>query len=728
MSSFNPEEFTKTILEEESRREEEHQDPPKIILPDDLLPGVGEPSMSLKEGLRIGGTATVIVLGLTSFVQMLDQSGFAILSPDIQRTFRVSNTVIAVIGSAFGFLYLLGSVPISSVADRLPRTKVASVCLLVWSAIMICTGFVQNAFALFLARMGSGLGQSYSTPVNGPLLVDTYPIEARGRIFSVAFGFQIAGLAIGPLAIGALASAFAPTTGWRWVFIIIGLLAAPIAVVTRFLKEPKRGQYEMEAVIGQTEEAKAGPPISLGIAFARLRKIKSFYFFLLGMAALGFALFTVPVYLNIILLHVFHLDVWKRGLVGTLDVLPGLILIGLVGRGSDRLFRRSPPLALIFMGSLVATFGLSICIAMFMPNLVLFVVFLALGTSLANCGFAILPATLSSIIPYRLRSRGFAMIGVYIFLFGAFFGAIITGLLSKTLGTRHAVALVVLVASAVGGALMSYGTRYVRGDISLVVEELQEEQSENRRLSAMEAADIPVLQVRNLDFSYGRVQILFDINFEIARGEVLALLGTNGAGKSTLLRVISGLGVPDRGVVRLNGQSITLAEPELRVKVGIVQLRGGSGTFPPLSVDENLMMACYLLSTEDAAERVQRVFQLFPELMKLRSSPAGNLSGGEQQMLAFGMCLVHEPEILIIDELSLGLSPLVVDRLLTVVERLRAQGQTLIVVEQSLNVALAIADRALFMEKGSIRFEGSTAELVERDDLARAVFLGSHQQ
>ena len=97
-------------------------------------------------------------------------------------------------------------------------------------------------------------------------------------------------------------------------------------------------------------------------------------------------------------------------------------------------------------------------------------------------------------------------------------------------------------------------------------------------------------------------------------------------------------------------------------------------------------------------------------------------------MLAFGMCLVHEPEILIIDELSLGLSPLVVDRLLTVVERLRAQGQTLIVVEQSLKVALAIADRALVMEKGSIRFEGSTAELVERDDLARAVFLGSHQQ
>jgi ABC-type branched-subunit amino acid transport system ATPase component len=109
----------------------------------------------------------------------------------------------------------------------------------------------------------------------------------------------------------------------------------------------------------------------------------------------------------------------------------------------------------------------------------------------------------------------------------------------------------------------------------------------------------------------------------------------------------------------------------------------------------------------------------------LRSSLAGNLSGGEQQMLAFAMCLVHDPEILIIDELSLGLAPIVVDRLLDVVARLRERGQTLIVVEQSLNIALAIADRALFMEKGSVRFEGSTAELIERDDLARAVFLGS---
>jgi ABC-type branched-subunit amino acid transport system ATPase component/predicted MFS family arabinose efflux permease len=727
VSSFSPEEFTKEILEEENRRQKAHDDSKKVVvLPDDLLPGVGAPSISLREGLQAGGFATVFVLGLASFIQMLDQSGFAILAPDIQKTFKVSTTVITVIGSGYGLLYLLGSLPISSLADRHPRTRIAALCVAAWAAVMICTAFVQNAFALFLARLGSGLGQSYATPVNGPLLVDSYPIGARGKVFSLAFGFQMAGLALAPLAIGALASAFAPTTGWRWVFIIIGIIAIPVACAIWRLREPPRGQHEMLEVLGETVEPEiSAPPISLGIAFARLRKIKSFYFFLLGMAALGFALFTVPIYLNIILLHVFHLNVWHRGIVGTLDALPGLVLIGFVGRSSDRLFRRSPPLAMILMGTMVGAFGVCIAIAMFMPDLPLFVVLFALGSSVAFCSFAILPATLSATIPYRLRSRGFAMIGVYIFLFGSFFGSIITGLLAKSIGDRHAVAVIVLPAGLVGGLLMAYGARYIRHDISLVVEELQEEQQEHRSRASMPADAVPVLQVRNLDFSYGRVQVLFDINFDVTRGEVLALLGTNGAGKSTLLRVISGLGVAERGVVRLNGQLMTYADPELRVKVGVVQLRGGSGTFAPLTVDENLRMACYLFPSRQIDERMIRVLEIFPELGLLRSNLAGNLSGGQQQMLAFAMCLVHDPEILIIDELSLGLAPIVVDRLLDVVARLRARGQTLIVVEQSLNIALAIADRALFMEKGSVRFEGSTAELIDRDDLARAVFLGA---
>jgi ABC-type branched-subunit amino acid transport system ATPase component len=268
------------------------------------------------------------------------------------------------------------------------------------------------------------------------------------------------------------------------------------------------------------------------------------------------------------------------------------------------------------------------------------------------------------------------------------------------------------------------GSRFLKRDISLAVEELLEEQKERRRMH--DGSAIPVLQVRNLDFSYGPVQILFDIDLDVQRGEVLALLGTNGAGKSTLLRAISGLGIPDRGVVRLNGQALTYVEAEVRFKVGVVQLRGGAGVFPELTVAENLttaLLSCRLPAAEEQG-RVERVMRLFPALAERRGVDARDLSGGQQQMLALAMALVHEPEVLLIDELSLGLAPAVLQELLEVVERLKAQGMTMVIVEQSLNVALAFADRAVFMEKGRIRFEGDPAELLQRGDLAKAVFLG----
>jgi ABC-type branched-subunit amino acid transport system ATPase component len=283
---------------------------------------------------------------------------------------------------------------------------------------------------------------------------------------------------------------------------------------------------------------------------------------------------------------------------------------------------------------------------------------------------------------------------------------------------------VVLPSTLIGGALIAYGARYVRGDVSRVVEELREEQEEARRVAQPEA-EVPVLQVRNLDFSYGKVQVLFDVNLDVRSGEVLALLGTNGAGKSTLLRVISGLGVAERGVIRFKGRTVTYAEPELRAQIGIVQLIGGGATFGPLSVEENLRMAGYAYSVAEVRARTDRVLELFPMLRDRLGAAAEDLSGGQQQLLALAMTLVREPEVLIIDELSLGLAPLVVQQVLEIVRRLKDEGMTMIIVEQSLNVALAIADRAIFMEKGQVRFEGSAEELAARDDLARAVFLGS---
>jgi ABC-type branched-subunit amino acid transport system ATPase component len=196
-----------------------------------------------------------------------------------------------------------------------------------------------------------------------------------------------------------------------------------------------------------------------------------------------------------------------------------------------------------------------------------------------------------------------------------------------------------------------------------------------------------------------------------------------------VLRVISGLGIPARGVVRLNGQGVTLSSPETRVRWGIHQLPGGKAIFDPMSVRENLEMAGFMYR-RDAGERdarMERALDVFPELRDRLDDEAGRLSGGQQQMLGLAMALMHDPEILLIDELSLGLAPVMVENLLVVVDRLKQAGQTMIIVEQSLNVALAIADRAVFMEKGRIQFEGQASDLLARDDLVRAVFLGSEQ-
>ena len=259
----------------------------------------------------------------------------------------------------------------------------------------------------------------------------------------------------------------------------------------------------------------------------------------------------------------------------------------------------------------------------------------------------------------------------------------------------------------------------------MVVSELRGELDEQRRQS-LEPEQVPAIQVDAIDFAYGHVQVLFDVNFEVRRGEVLALLGTNGAGKSTILRLIAGLGTPSRGAVRLHGTTITYVAPEQRVKYGIRLLPGGKGVFPYMTIRENLEMGAYIYRSDhaDRDRRIARVLDMFEVLAARQDEMAVALSGGQQQMLALAITLLHDPDVLLIDELSLGLSPIVVEQLLAVVEQLKRDGLTIVIVEQSLNVALSIADRAVFLEKGRVRFEGSAAELAGRDDLARAVFLG----
>jgi ABC-type branched-subunit amino acid transport system ATPase component len=235
-----------------------------------------------------------------------------------------------------------------------------------------------------------------------------------------------------------------------------------------------------------------------------------------------------------------------------------------------------------------------------------------------------------------------------------------------------------------------------------------------------------VLLVDNIEFSYGQLQALFGISLELHEGEALALLGTNGAGKSTLLRVISGLERPTRGSVTYLGDEITGVAPEVLPGRGLVLIVGGRAVFSDMTVGENLEMACASgkLSSKEKKARFADVFSTFPALHSHRGQKTGSLSGGEQQQVALSKALLLRPKVLCIDELSLGLAPVLVGQLIEIVLKLRDAGVSVIVVEQSLSIAAQICERALFLEKGQVRFEGPTRELLARGDIARAVFLG----
>ena len=244
----------------------------------------------------------------------------------------------------------------------------------------------------------------------------------------------------------------------------------------------------------------------------------------------------------------------------------------------------------------------------------------------------------------------------------------------------------------------------------------------------MTTAPPSLASLRGVDFSYGQLQVLFGVDLEIREGEILGLLGTNGAGKSTVLRVLSGLAPPQRGQVLLRGQDVSGVPAEELVRAGLVMVPGGKAMFPDLTVVESLEIGARLLPKSARASRIERELTRFPRLAERRRSPSGSLSGGEQQQLAIAKALLADPALLCIDELSLGLAPLVVEGLLQTVRDVRAAGTTVVVVEQSLNIAVSLCDRAVFLEKGTIRFEGEPKELLERGDIARSVFLGADKR
>ncbi len=232
-----------------------------------------------------------------------------------------------------------------------------------------------------------------------------------------------------------------------------------------------------------------------------------------------------------------------------------------------------------------------------------------------------------------------------------------------------------------------------------------------------------LLEVRGLSSHYGRIQALRGIDLRVVQGQLVALVGANGAGKTTLLRTLSGVQPASGGEIVFGGRTVTGWSPDARVRAGISQVPEGRQIFGPLSIEDNLLLGAYTRAKAERAQGLERAYALFPVLKEKRRLPGGTLSGGQQQMLAMARALMARPELLLLDEPSMGLAPLLIAEVFNAVKLLRSQGMTILLVEQNARAALAIADTGYVLETGQVVLSGSGEALLANDQVRRA-YLG----
>ena len=694
-----------------------------------MMPGTGEGRPpALVNILRQSGTAPLVLLTVAALIPGTINNGIALIGNNLEHSFHIHDAALGAVTFVASVAQLLWAVPLALLADRGSRRNVAAVALIIFSVATPFMGLSPNVWWFVFLYLIASVGYGVNNTVHNSYLSDAYPTEGRGRVFSWHNISDPLSQTVGILAFGLIVST---TNDWRWG-LLVGLAGIPIGLSLFTLREPDKGQNESSHILKasgmdlHTQQGQA-PRVLLGSAVTRLLRIRSLYYELVAVAILGFAGTAAPLFGNLYFVRKWGLDVATRSEIYSIIGLAAFLGLPCAYVLGDRYFRRAPQRPLVIAGIAITAYGGLYVGSLFMPNVpaVVALQFLANAavSPIAICIFLTLAAT----APPEMRTICFAMFGVYSLVFGGFAGAVVLGAISESIGGANGVIVALsLIAPvcAIGGILLAVGSRYVRRDITLVIEGVLERYAEGQRREA--GGEIPALQVHDLDFFYGSNQVLTDISFEVAEGEVLALLGTNGAGKSTLLRVVAGLEHPHRGVIRLFGANSTYLEPEQITDQGVGLLVGGKMTFPGLTVRENLRIGEFTFRKDRrrARQALQQAVEVFPELADRLDQPAGSLSGGEQQMLALARMMMTRPRLLMIDELALGLAPMTVDRLMAIVREVNAAGATVILVEQSVNRAMSLAQRAIFLERGRIRYDGPTAELLERPDLLRPVFLG----
>jgi branched-chain amino acid transport system ATP-binding protein len=615
-----------------------------------------------------------------------------------------------------GFVAIFAVIGIGYYADRHNRIRMVGVGVLIGGFFTGLTATAQSGLSFGLPNLiASAFLIAAIFPV-GSLIADYYPPEVRGRVFALQTLFSAVTGTLVPLAAGYTVDAW----GWRPIYAISAVPVALIGllVLTR-LREPIRGYMERRA-LGAPEDVAVIPeePVSLGEAWRTVFGIRTLRrLFIAGLisapAATLFGLLASQFFFERYGLS--ERQIGQVSAVGAIIVLPAIFLSGGV---VDRLMQERPERVLRLYGligllgvipTVLFAFGLPI------PVLILSTSLFAFVDALIGPATAVLYA---QILPAHVRNVGNAVARMS--ALSAPIGGFFIGTVQQSYGLRGGMLFCVPFFIVSGLVLLSAAPLFELDMRAAFASNLANE--EYRR--AKENGRGKLLVCRNIDVQYSGVQVLFDVDFDVEDGEIIALLGTNGAGKSTLLRAIAGLTTASGGAIVLDGRDITFMPPHETAARGVIFMPGGRGIFPGLSVRENLLLGTFLTSSEEeTAERLREVFRIFPILAERADSAAGALSGGEQQQLSLAQAFLCKPRLLMIDELSLGLSPAVVGELIEVVRRIHETGVTIIVVEQSVNVALTLAEKAIFMEKGEVKFFGRTADLMNRPDILRAVYV-----
>jgi len=664
-----------------------------------------------------GASATpLLVIAALNGLDELDRAAFGVLLPEIKDYLGTNLFTITLIASVAIFALILVGLPIGYLADRVNRARLMGTGAVMWGSFSMLTAFAGSVPFMSAARIGSGLGQALA-PSYDAYLADAYPPDRRPGVYAFSrLGNQL-GKMVAPISAGVLAA----WLFWQVPFLVFGLPSIALGFYALFrLREPVRGEQERR-VLGASEqialEAEKPPSWSeswrIAYSVRTLRRIWYSLPFLFGSIAGIISLMSL--YYD----EEFGLGETARGAIGSIDEVFGIAGLIVGGAYGNRLFANRPRRIVGLMAVVGVVIAGSFVVIAISPWWWLSVVARLPGAFAGAIIGPSLAAMMAAAIPPRARAFAGSLGALW-----AIPGLLIlptAGALGDAFGIRYGILLLVPV-FGVGAAIISSAGLSFDRDIRAAMAAAMAA-TETRK--AKQEGRAKMLVCRDVDVYYGPVQVLFNLDFDVEEGEIVALLGTNGAGKSTLLNAIAGLNAASNGAIFFDGEDVTHLPPSAHVAKGIVTVPGGQGIFPTLSVRDNLRMAAYAYRRDPAytEEGMARVRELFPILTERAGEPAANLSGGEQQMLTLAQAFLSRPRLLLIDELSLGLAPTVVDQLLRIVRDINASGTTIVLVEQSVNVALTVASRAVFMEKGEVRFVGDPQELLGRADVLRSVFL-----